>query len=107
MSDRMYVSGIMRLIIGGVLQVAAFIVWFICGLCGLLLNLAIVNKVAGFWGCVVGFMLLPVMFVVAPWYAVVEWEVRLPVAVTYGGGVAALILYGIGTVIIGNPGDEA
>ncbi len=47
--------------------------------------LAIVNQAAGFWGVVIGFVLLPVVFVSAPWYALVAHHTWDPLIIAYGG----------------------
>jgi len=40
--------------------------YFIFGLWAFIIDLAIIDKVAGFWGLVVGFIILPITFVAAP-----------------------------------------
>lgn len=89
----------MRNILGGILKVLGGIAFAIFGLWGLIIELAIINQVAGFWGVVIGFILLPVMFVVAPWYALVEWGNWFPLLIVYGGGILAATLFGIGSAI--------
>jgi hypothetical protein len=87
---------------GGILKVVAIIMYLILGLAGSVLQLSIVYEVAGSWGVVVGIFLLPVVLLVAPWYALIAWGNWLPVVVVYGGGIAATILYAIGSAIAGD-----
>lgn len=60
------------------------------------------NRAAGFWGVVVGFVLLPVTFAAAPWYAVVASGDRFPVLLCYGGGIASAVFFGVGRGISGD-----
>ena len=57
---------------------------------------------AGFDGVVIGFILLPVMFLAAPWYALVAWGHWFPLLIVYGGGILAAVLFGIGSAIADN-----
>ena len=92
----------MRKIAGMPLKILGVISFIIFGLWGLFLEVAIVNEVAGFLGVVLGFMLLPVMFAVVPWYAGVVWGNWLPLMVCYGGGILTAILFGLGSIIAGD-----
>jgi len=83
-------------------QGAGYVAWVIFGIWGFLLDLAIVNQAAGFWGVVAGIFLLPVTFVAAPLYAGVAWGNWFPLFVGYGGGIAATILVGVGSAIAGD-----
>jgi hypothetical protein len=89
----------MRNTLGNIFKVLGVIAFVIFGLWGSILELAIVNHVAGFWGVVIAFTLLPVTFVVAPWYALVAWGNWFPLVIVYGGVMVAAILYGIGSAI--------
>jgi hypothetical protein len=61
-----------------------------------------VNQVAGFWGVVVGFTVLPATFMAAPWYAGIAWGNWFPLLICYGGGIAATILVAIGSAMAGD-----
>ena len=78
------------------------ITFAILGLWGLIIELSIVNQAAGFWGVVIGFFILPITFVAAPWYALVAWGNWFPLLIVYGGGIAAAVLFGIGSLIAGD-----
>jgi len=80
----------------------AVISGIIFGFWGLILLVGVVNEIAGFLGVVIGFILFPVMFAAAPWYAAVAWGNWLPLIVCYGGGVLTAILYGLGSLIAGD-----
>ena len=89
-------SGIGAFFIGaGCLALVVFGLW------GLLLNCAVIDDAAGFWGVVIGFCVLPVTFIAAPWYAGGVMGNWLPLTVSYGGAIAAAILIGTGSAISG------
>lgn len=92
----------MRNTLGSIFKVLAGIVFAIFGLWGLIIELAIVNQAAGFWGVVIGFLVLPITFAVAPWYALVAWGNWFPLVIVYGGGIAAAALFFIGSAIAGD-----
>lgn len=71
------------------------------GLWGFVVCLAIVNEAAGFWGVVIGFILLPATFVIAPWYALIAHGYWVPLAICYGGGITSAVFMGIGLAIAG------
>jgi hypothetical protein len=92
----------MRKLFGGIFKVFGGIAFFIFGLWGLIIELAIVNQAAGFWGVVIGFLILPITFVAAPWYALVEWGNWFPLLIVYGGGILAIVSFCIGSAIAGD-----
>ena len=92
----------MRNILGRIFKVLGGIMFFIFGLSGFIVELVIVNHVAGFWGVVIGFVILPVTLVAAPWYALVAWGNWVPLAIVYGGGIVAAVFFGIGSLIVGD-----
>lgn len=92
----------MRKVAGIPFKTLGVISGIIFGLWGLILLVAIVNEVAGFLGVVLGFMLFPIMFAAAPWYAGVVWGNWLPLMVCYGGGIFTAILFGLGSIIAGD-----
>jgi hypothetical protein len=89
----------MRDIIGGIFMALGYIAFAIFGLWGFIIELSILHTVAGFGGVVIGFILLPIMFLAAPWYALVAWGTWFPVLIVYGGGIFAVVLLGIGSAI--------
>jgi hypothetical protein len=70
--------------------------YFVFGLWGLILSLAIVNQATNFWGFVIAFVFIPVTFVAAPWYALFHWGTWIPLAVNYGGLIGSGVIRGIG-----------
>lgn len=92
----------MRNVFSGIFKVLGGIMFAIFGLWGFIIELAIVNHVAGFWGVVVGIMILPVTLVAAPWYALVAWGNWTPLIIVYGGGIAGGAFFWIGSLISGN-----
>jgi hypothetical protein len=53
----------------------------------------------GFWGFVIGLFVAPITFIAAPWYAGLVLGNWFPLLIGYGGGIVALILFGIGSAI--------
>lgn len=92
----------MRKRLGNALRVAGVLAWIGFGLWGLLLNIAVVSHVAGFWGVVVGFLVLPVTFFATPWYAGVALGDWLPLIVNYGGGIVGTTLIAVGSAMVGD-----
>ena len=76
--------------------------YVVFGIWGLIIILSIINHAAGFWGVVIGFFILPVTFVAAPWYALVAFGTWFPLLVVYGGGIGASIFFGLGSAIAGD-----
>ncbi len=92
----------MRNIVGIIFKVLGGAMFFIFGIWGFIVELAIVNHVAGFWGVVIGIMILPVTLVAAPWYALIAWGNWIPLAIVYGGGITAAVFFGVGSLIAGD-----
>jgi len=87
-------------IIGYLLLSIGVLIWVVAGLWGFFLELQIVNKIAGFWGLVIGFTILPITFFVAPFYALIAWGNWIPLVLIYGGGIGGTALYGGGSILI-------
>ena len=94
----------MRARIGQLVTGVGYLVGIICGIWGFLLDLAIVKEAAGFWGVVAGFVLMPVTFTVAPWYAGIAWGNWFPLLICYGGGIVATVII-VGGAAIGGSGE--
>lgn len=88
--------------LGNLIKVAGYIVFAVTGIWGFFLCLAIISKAAGFWGIVASLILGPVTFVAAPLYAGFAWDNWFPLVLNYGGGIAAMILIGIGSALGGD-----
>jgi len=88
--------------IGTFFKILGYVAYAIFGLWGFIVELAIVNYAAGFWGVVIAFVIAPITLVTAPWYALVAWGNWFPLLLVYGGGILAAVLCGIGTIISGN-----
>lgn len=89
----------MRDSIGTIFKVLGGIVFAIFGLWAFFLDLTIIGQAAGFWGFVIGFFVAPITFVAAPWYAGLVLGNWFPLLIGYGGGIVALIFFGIGSAI--------
>lgn len=84
---------------GNLFKIVAGIIFAITGIWGFFLCLAIIVKVAGFWGLAASLVLTPITFVAAPLYAGFAWGNWFPLFLTYGGGLVAAIFFGIGLTI--------
>ena len=82
--------------LGQIFKGIGFGLWLIFGVWGLVLDLAIVKATLGLWGAVVGFVIAPVTFAAAPWYALVAWGNWFPLLICYGGGIAGATVFGVG-----------
>lgn len=74
-------------------------IWVIVGLWGFWIELGIVNEIAGFWGIVIAFTILPATLFATPFYALIANGNWFPLALIYGGGLVGAILYGFGVTI--------
>ena len=84
---------------GKIFKVPALIIWFAAGIWGLILCYEIVVELLGTTFAIISTFMFPVSLTAAPWYEAVANENWLPVLVVYGGGIAALLLYLIGSLI--------
>ena len=85
--------------IGAILKGLGYVAWVILGMWGFVLCLVIINHAAGFWGIVVGFVVFPVTFLAAPWYAGITMGNWFPLLICYGGGIIGAILVGLGSSV--------
>lgn len=72
---------------------------FIFGLYGLYVSMTIVHYVAGFWGVVIGFTILPATFFAAPFYALIAWGEWYPILVICGSFAVSYVLFAIGELL--------
>ena len=68
---------------------------------GAVLCVLVAYKIAGWWGVILGIVLLPLSYAGAPWYALLAWGDWLPLAVCYGGLIVMSLLRGLGTSLAG------
>jgi hypothetical protein len=87
---------------GAIFKVPAFIIYVVGGIWGFFISLGIVTDALGFIGGAIAFFLAPVALAFAPWYAAIADNNWFPVGLVYGGGLAASILYVIGSAIDGD-----
>lgn len=85
--------------LGKFIKIVGGIAFVILGLWGFFICLAIISKITGFWGLVVALFLAPVTFLAAPLYAGFAWGNWFPLILNYGGGVMALAIVGLGSVL--------
>lgn len=84
---------------GKLFKAPAFALYIIGGLWSFVISLGIIHDVAGTLGVIVAFFLLPITLYVAPWYAAFAQHNWSLVILTYGSGLGAAILAGIGSAI--------
>ena len=89
----------MRRTFGWFLQAVGVIAFIVFGLMGFAMSLQIIDQVMGFWGFVVGFVLFPFAFGLAPFYALIVWGWWVPVFVNYGGLFTAAALFTAGSFL--------
>lgn len=86
---------------GVIFKVPAFVIYFVGGIWGFFVSLGIVTDELGFLGGALAFFLAPFALAFAPWYAAIADNNWFLVGLIYGGGIAASVLYGIGSAIDG------
>ena len=89
----------MRRWAGRIATILGRVSYFVFGILGFIISLAIVSQLTGFWGFVIAFALFPVTFVAAPWYALFHWGTWIPLAINYGGLILAGVLGVIGDLL--------
>ena len=73
----------------------AYFVWLVTGVWGLIMSLALIGYLVGFWGVVFGLVLAPLTLAVGPWIAIFKWGTWIPLVITYGGAILGAALYAI------------
>jgi hypothetical protein len=86
---------------GIIFKAPAFLIYIVAGLWGLIICLRIVADTLGTVMAIVSLFLLPALLSIAPWYQGLWHGDWFPLALIYGGGVIATILFGIGSMIDG------
>ncbi|MCL4184024.1 MAG: hypothetical protein KJ011_11310 [Burkholderiaceae bacterium] len=71
------------------------------GVWGFLLSLGLVSEAAGSWAVVVAVILAPFTVATVPFYAGFAWGEWAPLALNYGGGIAAALLLYLGAALEG------
>jgi hypothetical protein len=64
---------------------------------GLFLDFQIIAYEWGLSGSVIAFFILPGTFIIAPFYAGIKYGYWMPLLVSYGGGLMALLFNAVGT----------
>jgi putative effector of murein hydrolase LrgA (UPF0299 family) len=83
---------------GIIFKAPGFLLFFVAGLWGLMISLQIVYELGGFVLAGIAFLLLPALLSLAPWYAGLVQGDWFPVALVYGGGIAAYGLIALGAL---------
>ncbi|MGH2372143.1 MAG: hypothetical protein ACRDIC_01505 [bacterium] len=93
----------MRQVFAVPLKAVGIIAALVLSLWAFILQLTIVNTVLGFWGVVFACAIAPVTFAAAPWYAGIAWGNWFPLVIGYGGPMAGMLMYHLGSMIAGEP----
>ena len=86
---------------GIVLKAPGFLIWFVCGIWGAFICFGIVQDALGTIVAVFGLFVFPALFSLAPIYAGIGLGDWFPLMLVYGGGIAGMVLFGIGAAIDG------
>ena len=89
----------LKKIIGGFIMGLGYISFIVFGMLGFLISADILNDIGGFLLVVIGFIVAPVTYAVAPWYAAVEFNTFFPLIIAYGGLILGGLLYLVGSFI--------
>lgn len=84
---------------GAIFKIPAGIIYVVGGIWGFVVCLGIIADALGFIGAVIAFFLLPITIYLAPFYAGLAQGNWFPLMLVYGSGIAAMVLYVIGSVI--------
>lgn len=79
--------------------VCAWLVYAACGILGFLVSCKIIAIEWGLCGLTLAFVIAPITFAAAPWYAALAHDNWYPVLLCYGGLVPFFVLFGIGTLL--------
>ncbi len=76
-----------------------YAVFAVTGIWSFILELQIIYVAGGFGGFVLAFLLGPITFALAPFYAGVAWGNWFPLILGYGGGIVAFGLIAAGSAM--------
>jgi hypothetical protein len=87
---------------GMIFKGPAFLIWLVCGLWSLFICFGIVQTALGTIIAVISLFLAPALIGLAPLYSGFFLGDWFPLLLTYGGGIGAAILFGLGSAIDGD-----
>jgi hypothetical protein len=82
--------------IGTLVSILGAIILSLSGIVGTYVQATIIYNLVGVGGVVIGFLFLPFMYTLAPWYAFFVLGDSLPLVLIYGGGALGGVLYFVG-----------
>ncbi len=91
----------MRNFVAYVFMGSGVLVMFVGGFWGLILSLRVLVEVGGFWLALAGFILFPVLFAFAPFYAGVALNDWTLLKVSYGTMAIVAVSFMIGAKVMG------
>lgn len=83
----------MKKAIQSIFLVLAWIGVVVFGIWDLRISYAIVREVAGSIIAYISFLVAPITFALAPWYALIAWGDWHPLVIIYGGGILITLLF--------------
>ena len=87
---------------GIIFKAPGYLIYFVSGIWGLVICFEIIEDLLGFALAIASLFVFPVALTLAPWYAALVSGDWFPLALVYGGGIAATILVYIGMLIDGD-----
>lgn len=69
------------------------------GLIGLVICYDIARILFGRFAAFLGIIIFPITLAVSPWIALLKWGAWKPLAVIYGGGIAATLIIALGNIL--------
>lgn len=87
---------------GFIFKAPAVLIWIVCGVWGVFICFAIVQKALGTIVAIISLILVPTLLGLAPLYSGFVLGDWFPFLLTYGGGIGATILFAIGSAIDGD-----
>jgi hypothetical protein len=77
--------------------------WVVLGFWSLVVNVKIIEAVAGFWGFLLAFVFFPIALTATPLYAFFVYGDSGPAVLSYGGTIIGFALVGLGSVLAEAP----
>lgn len=87
---------------GMIFKAPGFLIWLVAGFWGLWISASIVHDIGGSVLVVISLLLAPFLLGLAPWYAGLFLGDWFPLLLIYGGGIAGMVLFAIGSAIDGD-----
>lgn len=77
--------------LSGFFKVLGYIAFAVFGLWGVIIDFQIVSQVFGSQAAFMSLIILPITYIVAPLYALIEWGFWFPLLIGYGGMAVVMV----------------